>query len=119
MKYLSILSILFLTACGSLALPNGKSWPTGSIVEHDSGFLSADKGKHFLAGMTVATGTRVLATEYTTWSRKEVVMSGCAAAATVGVVKELYDRNIMGTRFETADALYTAAGCLFTFEWVF
>lgn len=116
---LVILAPLLIAACGPLTLPDGSQFPSGSIAETDVGILGADKGKHLIAGMAVATTTRVLATEYTTWERREVVMAGCAASATVGIAKEFYDRDIMGTRFEVADAFYTAAGCLFTFEWVF
>lgn len=119
MKYILVIGALFLAGCGSLGLPNGTQFPTGDIVKHDSGILSSDKGLHLLLGMGTATVTRTIANEITTWNRKEQMIAGCAAATTVGVAKEFYDRDIMGTRFETLDAVYTAAGCLFTFEWVF
>jgi len=119
MKYLISLSLLLLPACGSLTLPNGSQFPNGPLFENETGAFGPDKGKHFLAGMGTATVTRIIATEYTTWTRKEVMMAGCAAAATVGIAKEFYDRDVMGSRFDPADALWTTAGCLLTFEWVF
>ncbi len=115
------LTLLVSTAgCGELSLPGGKSFPNNpALTQKDSGILGTDKGLHFLAGMGTATVTRAIVQQTTTWNRKEQMIAGCAAAAVVGVGKELYDRDVMGTRFETADAIYTAAGCLATFEWAF
>lgn len=120
MKYLLVIGALFLAGCGALSLPNGEKFPSNpALTKHDSGILSTDKGLHFLLGMGTATVTDIALMQTTTWTRKERKIAGCAAAATVGVAKEIYDRDIMGTRFETLDAVYTAASCLFTFEWVF
>ena len=118
MKYLAL--ALAVTGCGALDLPNGSQFPSNpALTADDSGILSSDKGLHLLLGMGTATVTRTMANELTTWDRKEQMIAGCASAATVGIAKEFYDRDIMGTRFETLDAVYTAAGCLFTYEWVF
>ncbi len=120
MKYLILAMALFAAGCGSLSLPNGTQFPANtSLTKHDEGILSSDKGLHFLLGMGTGTVTRAIVQQTTTWDRKEQMIAGCAAAATVGIAKEIYDRDIMGTRFETLDAVYTAAGCLATFEWVF
>lgn len=120
MKYLLIIATLFLAGCGSMTLPDGSRFPANpELTKKDSGILSTDKGLHFLLGMGTGTVTDVVLQYTTTLERDERKMYGCAAAATVGIAKEFYDRDIMGTRFETLDAIYTAAGCLFTFEWVF
>ena len=120
MKYVLVTVSLFLAGCGQLYLPNGGTVLPDSLVAHDRGLLSADKGQHFLAGMGVAHMARAIVRETKpTWDRKEQMIAGCAASATAGIAKELSDKYIVGTRFETADAVYTAAGCLFTFEWVF
>ena len=119
MKYVILLTLSLLAGCGALDLPNGKSWPTGSIVEHDSGLLSKDKGLHFLLGMGTSTVTTEVLRHTTSFNYKQRRVYGCAASTTVGVAKELYDKNIMGTRFEVLDAVYTAAGCLFAYRRVF
>ena len=120
MKYLILAVSLILSGCGALALPNGEMFPSNpALTKHDSGILSSDKGLHFLAGM----GTAMIVTESlrrtTDMDYRERRIYGCAASAAGGIAKELYDRDIMGTRFETLDAIYTAAGCLFTFRWDF
>ena len=88
------------------------------IFEKDQGFFGSDKAQHFAAGLGVASLTRVIANEYTDWSPREVYIAGCVASTTVGIAKEFYDQNA-GSDFEAADVLYTAAGCLFTFQWDF
>ena len=108
------------SGCGALALPNGEIFPSNpALTKHDSGILSSDKGLHFLAGM----GTAMMVTEglrqTTSMEYRQRRIYGCAASTTAGIAKEFYDRDIMGTRFETLDAIYTAAGCLFTFQWEF
>lgn len=119
MKIIAAILLIFATAsCGALDLPNGKQFPSNrALTKHDSGILSYDKGLHFLAGM----GTAMVVTEglrHTSpnMSYTDRRLWGCAVAATGGIAKEFYDRDIMGTRFEALDAVYTAAGCLFTFS---
>lgn len=120
MKYLILTMILFASGCGGLSLPDGSQFPSKNLTKHDSGILSTDKGLHLLLGMGTATVTRAIVQQTApTWTRKEQMIAGCAAAATVGIAKELYDRDIMGSYAEPLDAVYTAAGCLFTFEWAF
>lgn len=106
MKISTVAALLILSGCGS------------TLSKSDFAF-APDKGQHFVMGAGVAAGTRLIATEYTTWTRKEVMIAGCAAAATVGVTKEVSDSHMPNNRFDIADAVYTAAGCLLTFEWVF
>ena len=120
MKYLILILALVVTGCGALALPNGEKFPSNpALTKHDSGILSTDKGLHFLAGM----GTAMIVTEglyqTTNMDYRQRRLYGCGAATTAGLAKEFYDRDIMGTRFEALDAVYTAAGCLFTFNWKF
>lgn len=118
MKYLPLVLFLIVTGCGGLSTPNGTIF-NGPAFKNETGIFGPDKGKHWIGGVVVATGTRIIATEFTTWTRKEVVIAGCVASATVGIAKEFYDRDVMGTRFDPVDAAWTAAGCLMTFEWVF
>ena len=120
MKYLVLILVLIVTGCGGLALPNGGHFPADrSLTTRDSGILGIDNGAHFLAGMGTAIVTTEILRHTTSLNYKQRRVYGCAAATTAGLAKEFYDRDIMGTRFEPLDAVYTAAGCLFTFRWEF
>lgn len=121
MKRLAMIALILATAgCGELSLPGGKSFPgIPELTKHDSGILSKDKGLHFLLGMGTSMTTTEVLRHTTSLNYKQRRIYGCAAATTVGLAKEFYDRDIMGTRFEPLDAVYTAAGCLFTFRWEF
>ena len=63
-----------------------------------------DKTLHFVAGAA--------ASKYVT-SQTQSPLSGCAAAMTAGIAKELYDKKFGGV-VDANDALATGVGCMYT-----
>jgi hypothetical protein len=63
-----------------------------------------DKTLHFVAGAA--------ASKYAT-SQTQSALSGCAAAITAGLAKELYDSRFGGV-VDAGDAVATGAGCMYT-----
>ncbi len=76
---------------------------------HLCGFLALsgcanNKTLHFVAGAA--------ASKYTA-SKTQNAISGCAAAISAGIAKELYDSRFGGV-VDAADAVATGAGCMYT-----
>ncbi len=117
MEGLAALLILGTIAAG-MSTPSGRL-VEGPLFEHDSGWLSNDKAGHFLAGVGVSMLARSTAEYLTDWDDHTIRIVGCVASTTVGIAKEFYDRDVMGSYIEEKDIVWTAAGCLLTFEWEF
>lgn len=73
-----------------------------------------DKYQHFLMGNAAAITVRAYAPLH--WTAQYTYWAGCAAAAGVGILKEVHDDGQPHNRFDPLDAAWTAAGCLLTFE---
>ncbi|MEO0486850.1 MAG: hypothetical protein AAF092_13170 [Pseudomonadota bacterium] len=88
MRTLALTAPILLTACGSVSVSDN------------------DKGVHMLAGGLVS--------HYVT-ERTGSQWQGCAAALSVGILKEAIDRQGSGVA-DSKDALATGAGCSITYR---
>lgn len=107
--------LLVAMTMGGTNTPNGPLID-GSVFNHDSGWLSMDKVGHFSAGAGASMVTRAILEDFTDWNDQQIFWAGCAASTAVGIAKEFYDRDVMGTYIEEKDIIWTAAGCLMRIE---
>ncbi len=73
--------------------------------------IARDKKLHLAAGSTVSL---IFCLGFLLFNQSYWVIGGCGIGILAGVIKEIYDKIIKGTKFDVADLGYTTLGSVLT-----
>ena len=81
------------------------------ILSYSQLLYEEDKQIHFLAGTIISTATYTLVYQKTK-SKKKAFLYAAASSIVAGTLKEMYDHQQQGNRFDSRDVLATTYGGL-------